>query len=58
MKNENIKINMISENLLTIVLNYLAFDKQIKFLNIQTYNVDCSNNDKMTFENFITFIIN
>ena len=43
---------MLSENLVTIILNYLRFYKKIKFLDLQSYNIDLSKNDKITFEDF------
>ena len=44
-------ISMISENLITIVLNYLKFNKQNKFLDLRSYHLDNSNS-RITFENF------
>jgi len=42
---------MLSENLLTLILNYINFDEKSKYLDLQLYNIDYSNNDKITFEN-------
>ena len=46
---------MISENLVSLILNYIDFNKS-KFLDLRSYNLDYSNNSKITFENFISFI--
>ena len=46
---------MISENLITLILNYLEFNKQSKFLDLQSYHLDYSNN-KISFKNFRSFL--
>ena len=43
---------MISENLISSVLNYINFNEYSKFLDLQYYHLDHSNNDKISFEDF------
>ena len=47
---------MLSENLITIILNYLKFNETIKFFDLSSYNLDYSDNNKITFENFRLFL--
>ena len=44
---------MLSENLVSIILNYVEFNGYSKFLDLCSYNLDYSRNDAVTFEDFI-----
>ena len=39
-----------------MTLNYLKFNKHLKFLDLQYCNIDLSDNNKITFENFRTVL--
>jgi len=47
---------MQSENLIALILNYMKFDEKSKFLDLSSYNLDYNENDKITFENFRSFL--
>ena len=47
---------MISENLLTIILNYLNLNKQSKFYDLRHYNLDYNENDSISFKNFKEYL--
>ena len=49
---------MLSENLLTLILNYINFNRHSKYLDLQLYNIDYSINDRITFEDYRIFISN
>ena len=53
---KNIKYMMQSENLIALILNYLNFNNYSKFLDLSSYNLDYSKNDKITFEDFRSFL--
>src|SRR3989338_5941548 len=47
---------MISENLVNIILNYIKFSEKSIFLDISSYNLDYSENNRITFEDFNSFL--
>ena len=47
---------MISEDLVSSILDYINFNGYSKFLDLQSYHLDHSTNDKISFEDFKTFL--
>ena len=47
---------MQSENLISLILNYLNFNRQSKFLDLSSYNLDYNKNDKIIFEDFRSYL--
>ena len=43
---------MISENLITIVFNYLKFNSNTRSIDLTSYNLDYSNNDPIFFMDY------
>ena len=43
---------MISEDLVSSILDYINFNGYSKFLDLQSYHLDHSTNDKISFEDF------